>query len=117
MATIMVISEKELKKGAKAKVVKNPYLDEIVKLVKSKKLQGLDLTKGPYNQLSVGLEIDWNPKDLKSWMLSFLFVPDLKKHDHFHIDVDMKTAKKLHKYLTDLLQEAEKRTKKPKKRK
>lgn len=103
MATIMTISDKELKKK-KPKVVMNANLDEILKIVRSPEFKSIDLTeKGRYNQLSAGLEIDWDPKDPQSWMLSFLFVPDMKEHDHSHLDVSLKKVKALHKLLGNII--------------
>lgn len=115
----MTISEQELKKK-KPKVVMNQNLDEIMKIIRSPEFKSVDLTpKGRYNQLSAGLEIDWDPKDPESWLLSFLFVPDMKKEDHSHIDVSIKKVKALYKLLghiiaaTDKLKTAKKT--KPKK--
>lgn len=113
----MTISDKELKKK-KPKVVINPNLDEILKIIRSPEFKGVDLTpKGRYNQLSAGLEIDWDPKDPESWLLSFLFVPDRKEHDHSHIDVSLKKVKALHKFLGNILEATSKLPKKTKSKK
>lgn len=118
MATVMTISDKELKKGAKGKVVMNPNLDAILKILKSPKFKkGVDLTEGPYKKLSAGLEIDWDPTNPKSWFLSFLFVPDVNEHDHEHIDVPMDKVKELHAYLSLMIKEVNKLSKKKKTKK
>jgi hypothetical protein len=103
MAVIMQISEKELKKK-NPKVVMNPNLDEILKIIRSKEFKAVELTaKDRYNSLSTSLEIDWDPKDPASWLLSFLFVPDQKKPDHWHIDVPLDKIKALHKLLSNII--------------
>ena len=111
MAVIMTISDKELKKK-NPKVVLNPNLDQIVKIIRSKEFKAVDLTpKGRYNQLSAGLEIDWDPQDPESYLLSFLFVPDTKKHDHTHLDVSLKQAKALYKLLGNIIAATDKLSK------
>lgn len=66
-------------------------------------------------QLSASLEIEWDPSCEKEWFLSFLFVPDTKKHDHEHIDVPVKSIRELQKLLGNILQEVDSLPKKKKK--
>lgn len=95
MAIIM-----KTKGSKKMKVIKNPNLDKIIKLLKNPKFKSRLLTpKGQFNQLWAGAEIDWDPQDPASWFLSLLFIPDTKKEAHYHIDLSHAQIKQLQQIL------------------
>lgn len=66
----------------------------------------------PNEQLSVLFDFDTNPSNKEKWKLMFLYVPNVKEFEHFHIELKKSEAKKLRDWLDHFIKETKVRKKK-----
>ena len=59
-----------------------------------------DISNRRINNLSISVDYDENDNEC----VSFLFVPDMEKFDHYHIDLSMTEVRNLKKWISDFLE-------------
>ena len=84
------------------KKTKVPYKD----VLRKSKCKPLDLkTKKKSEQLSISWDFEQNPANKKEWNAVILYVPQLKEHEHFHVELTRNGAKNLCAWLKQYLKE------------